>query len=311
MKREFSENIKLFFKGIAMGIADAFPGISGGTMALILGVYKELISSISNINYTLFKTLKNEGIQVFWKRLNGNFLIILFSGLLTSLVVFFILAGSLMDDFPVLICSFFFGLVTASVYIILKPTDLFNFNKKYNYIIQNWILLLISIYTSYLLTSIAELNSLNENMIFIFFAGFIASCAMILPGISGSYILVILGLYKTMSTALKEALKLETLGLTKILIFGFGVILGLLSFSKVVKWGFEKFPNKILILMTGLIIGSIHKLWPWKSEGAEVNISPFSLNDNYLIESIVLFIIGFFLIFILEKSNKNQNIEKK
>ena len=311
MKREFSENIKLFFKGIAMGIADAFPGISGGTMALILGVYKELISSISNINYTLFKTLKKEGIQVFWKRLNGNFLIILFSGLLPSLVVFIILAGSLMDSFPVLIWSFFFGLVTASVYVILKPTDLFNFNKKYNYIIQNWILLLISIYTSYLLTSIPELNSLNENMIFIFFAGFIASCAMILPGISGSYILVILGLYKTMSTALKEALKLETLGLTKILIFGFGVILGLLSFSKVVKWGFEKFPNKILILMTGLIIGSIHKLWPWKSEGAEVNISPFSLNDNYLIESIVLFIIGFFLIFILEKSNKNQNIEKK
>jgi len=93
MKREFSENIKLFFKGIAMGIADAFPGISGGTMALILGVYKELISSISNINYTLFKTLKNEGIQVFWKRLNGNFLIILFSGLLTSLVVLIILAA--------------------------------------------------------------------------------------------------------------------------------------------------------------------------------------------------------------------------
>jgi len=310
MNRTISENIKLFFKGIAMGIADAFPGISGGTMALILGVYKELISSISNINYTLFKTLKKEGIQVFWKRLNGNFLIILFSGLLPSLVVFFILAGSLMDGFPVLIWSFFFGLVTASVYVILKPTDLFNFNKKYNYIIQNWILLLISIYTCYLLTSIPELNSLNENMIFIFFAGFIASCAMILPGISGQYILVILGLYKTMSTALEEALKLETLGLTKILIFGFGVILGLLSFSKVVKWGFEKFPNKILILMTGLIIGSIHKLWPWKSEGAEVNISPFSLNDNYLIESIVLFIIGFFLIFLLEKSNKNQNIEK-
>ena len=120
---------------------------------------------------------------------------------------------------------------------------------------------------------------------------------MILPGISGSYILVILGLYKTMSKAL---INIE---LDKIIIFGFGVILGLTSFSKVVKWGFDKFPNKILIMMTGLIIGSIHKLWPWKLN--EMNVLPKNYSEyNYLLESIVLFIIGFFLIFLLEKKQQ-------
>lgn len=302
MNSKSTENIKLYFKGMAMGVADAFPGISGGTMALILGIYKELISSISVINFSLFKTLKNEGFNEFWRKLNGTFLLMLFSGIISSLVVFMNIASYLIDNFPVLIWSFFLGLVSASIYIILKPTDLFNFNKT-QHILINWLLLLSSLYISYLLTSLPEINNLNENLIFIFSAGLIASCAMILPGVSGSYILVILGLYKTMSKAL---INLE---LDKIVIFGFGVILGLTSFSKLVKWGFDKFPNKILIAMTGLILGSIHKLWPWKSN--EINILPTNYSEyNYLIESIVLFFIGFLLIFLLEKTNKNQNIEK-
>ena len=303
MNSKSSKNIKLYFKGMAMGIADAFPGISGGTMALILGVYKELVNSISIINFSLFKTLKKEGLKEFWKKLNGTFLVILFSGIISSLVVFMNLASFLIDNFPILIWSFFLGLVSASIYIILKPTDLFDFNNKTKHILKNWFLLISSFYVSYLLTSLPEINNLNENILFIFFAGFIASCAMILPGISGSYILVILGLYKTMSKAL---INIE---LDKIVIFGFGVILGLTSFSKVVKWGFDKFPNKILIMMTGLIIGSIHKLWPWKLN--EINVLPKNYSEyNYQIESIVLFIIGFFLIFLLEKNKNYQNIEK-
>lgn len=297
MNSKSSENIKLYFKGMAMGIADAFPGISGGTMALILGIYKELVNSISIINFSLLKTLKKEGLREFWKKLNGTFLVILFSGIISSLVVFMNLASFLIDNFPILIWSFFLGLVSASIYIILKPTDLFDFNNKTKHILKNWFLLISSFYVSYLLTSLPEINNLNENILFIFFAGFIASCAMILPGISGSYILVILGLYKTMSKAL---INIE---LDKIVIFGFGVILGLTSFSKVVKWGFDKFPNKILIMMTGLIIGSIHKLWPWKLN--EINVLPKNYSEyNYLLESIVLFIIGFFLIFLLEKKQQ-------
>ena len=304
MNSKSSKNIKLYFKGMAMGIADAFPGISGGTMALILGVYKELVNSISIINFSLFKTLKKEGLTEFWKKLNGTFLVILFSGIISSLVVFMNLASFLIDNFPILIWSFFLGLVSASIYIILNSTDLFDFNNKTKHILKNWFLLISSFYVSYLLTSLPEINNLNENILFIFIAGFIASCAMILPGISGSYILVILGLYKTMSKAL---INIE---LDKIVIFGFGVILGLTSFSKVVKWGFDKFPNKILIMMTGLIIGSIHKLWPWKLN--EINVFPKNYSEyNYLLESIVLFIIGFFLIFLLEKKTTIIKILKK
>ena len=168
MNSKSSKNIKLYFKGMAMGIADAFPGISGGTMALILGVYKELVNSISIINFSLFKTLKKEGLKEFWKKLNGTFLVILFSGIISSLVVFMNLASFLIDNFPILIWSFFLGLVSASIYIILKPTDLFNFKKKTKHIIKNWVLLFLSIYLSYLLTSLSEIDSLNENITFIF-----------------------------------------------------------------------------------------------------------------------------------------------
>ena len=301
MNRTIVESCKLYLKGIAMGICDAFPGISGGTIALILGIYEELISSISNINYSLFIIFQKEGVQSFWKKLNGKFLIILFSGVLSSLFISLLIADFLIDNYPILIWSFFLGLVTASIYVILKPTDIFNLNKS---AIQAWILIFISVIISYLLTSIPQLNSLDESMFFLFFAGFIASCAMILPGISGSYILIILGLYKTMTNAV------ENFEVNKILVFSIGVLFGLITFSKVVKWGFQKYPNKILILMTGLIIGSIHKLWPWKLN--EINVSPLSLNENnYIIESILLFIVGFFLIFLIEKNNRKQNIEKK
>ena len=144
MNSKSSKNIKLYFKGMAMGIADAFPGISGGTMALILGVYKELVNSISIINFSLFKTLKKEGLKEFWKKLNGTFLVILFSGIISSLVVFMNLASFLIDNFPILIWSFFLGLVSASIYIILKPTDLFDFNNKTKHILKNWFLLISS-----------------------------------------------------------------------------------------------------------------------------------------------------------------------
>ena len=128
MNRTIVESFKLYIKGMAMGISDAFPGISGGTIALILGIYEELISSISNINYSLFIIFQKEGVQSFWKKLNGKFLIILFSGVLSSLFISLLIADFLIDNYPILIWSFFLGLVTASIYVILKPTNIFNLN---------------------------------------------------------------------------------------------------------------------------------------------------------------------------------------
>ena len=306
MKRTRIDFLKIYLKGMAMGAADAVPGVSGGTIALIIGVYEELINSISSINSSLIKTLINDGISEFWKKLNGDFLIALFSGVVISLVIVMNFASYLIENYPILIWSFFLGLVSASIYAIIKQTNILN-THKINIHFWNYFLLLISTFISYKLTNISGLEIVSQNSMYLIVAGFIASCAMILPGISGSYILVVLGLYNVMS---KAVINFE---IKKITLFALGIMLGLTSFSKIIKWGYKKYPNKILLFITGLILGSIHKLWPWKiniQTPSEENVSPFDFKDeNYLIFSIILFIIGFLLIFILEKNN--SSIEKK
>ena len=306
MKRTRIDFFKIYLKGMAMGAADAVPGVSGGTIAFIIGIYEELINSISSINSSLIKTLINDGISKFWKKLNGDFLIALFSGVVFSLVIVMNFASYLIENYPILIWSFFLGLVSASIYTIIKQTNILN-THKINIHFWNYFLLLISTFISYKLTNISGLEIVSQNSMYLILAGFIASCAMILPGISGSYILVVLGLYKVMS---KAVINFE---IKKITLFALGIILGLTSFSKIIKWGYKKYPNKILLFITGLILGSIHKLWPWKinrQTTSEENVSPFDFKDeNYLIFSIILFIIGFLLIFILEKNN--SSIEKK
>jgi len=306
MKRTRIDFFKIYLKGMAMGAADAVPGVSGGTIAFIIGIYEELINSISCINSSLIKTLINDGISKFWKKLNGDFLIALFSGVVFSLVIVMNFASYLIENYPILIWSFFLGLVSASIYTIIKQTNILN-THKINIHFWNYFLLLISTFISYKLTNISGLEIVSQNSMYLILAGFIASCAMILPGISGSYILVVLGLYKVMS---KAVINFE---IKKITLFALGIILGLTSFSKIIKWGYKKYPNKILLFITGLILGSIHKLWPWKinrQTTSEENVSPFDFKDeNYLIFSIILFIIGFLLIFILEKNN--SSIEKK
>jgi putative membrane protein len=306
MKRTRIDFLKIYLKGMAMGAADAVPGVSGGTIAFIIGIYEELINSISSINSSLIKTLINDGISEFWKKLNGDFLIALFSGVVISLVIVMNFASYLIENYPILIWSFFLGLVSASIYAIIKQTNILN-THKINIHFWNYFLLLISTFISYKLTNISGLEIVSQNSMYLIVAGFIASCAMILPGISGSYILIVLGLYKVMS---KAVINFE---IKKITLFTLGIILGLTSFSKIIKWGYKKYPNKILLFITGLILGSIHKLWPWKintQTTSEENVSPFDFKDeNYLIFSIILFIIGFLLIFILEKNN--SSIEKK
>lgn len=306
MKRTRIDFLKIYLKGMAMGAADAVPGVSGGTIALIIGVYEELINSISSINSSLIKTLINDGISEFWKKLNGDFLIALFSGVVISLVIVMNFASYLIENYPILIWSFFLGLVSASIYAIIKQTNILN-THKINIHFWNYFLLLISTFISYKLTNISGLEIVSQNSMYLIVAGFIASCAMILPGISGSYILVVLGLYNVMS---KAVINFE---IKKITLFALGIMLGLTSFSKIIKWGYKKYPNKILLFITGLILGSIHKLWPWKiniQTTSEENVSPFDFKDeNYLIFSIILFIVGFLLIFILEKNN--SSIEKK
>ena len=301
MKRSFKEYVVISLKGMAMGAADVVPGVSGGTIAFISGIYEELLNSISSFNFSLINVFKNEGFKSVWIKVNGNFLVSLFVGILISVLSLAKLIESMLENHPIVIWSFFFGLVLASIIYIGKQ-------------ITKWtkgsvLCLILGAILAFYITTLNPMVSVNSSPWFLFFAGMIAICAMILPGISGSFILVLLGAYKPVLNAL------NTKDFVSIIIFLVGAVLGLLSFSKILKWLFSTYKNYTLATLTGFIIGSLNKIWPWKetiswrtnSKGMEVpfntaSVSPFSFEgDNQLLISIFLMLIGFGLIILLEK----------
>ena len=300
MQRRLLDYAVISLKGIAMGAADAVPGVSGGTIAFISGIYEELIKTISGVNLSLFKTLKKEGFSAFWTQLNGNFIVALLSGIIISYVSFMRLAKYLIENHPILIWSFFFGLIVASIFFVGKQINKWNAGVVVS--------IILGALAAYYITTLPTMAD-NNSSLFLFFAGALAICAMILPGISGSFILVILGAYKTLSDALHD------FDVKKIAIFTFGAIVGLLSFSHILKWLFKHYHNITLALLTGFIFGSLNKIWPWKevvtwqtaSDGiktplVEKSISPFTFDGNPQITyAIILMVVGFLTIFILEK----------
>ena len=271
MQRRLKDYLFISLKGVAMGAADAVPGVSGGTIAFISGIYEELVTTISNVDFSLFKTLKKEGILPFWKQLNGNFLLALLTGIIISFISFMRLAKFLLEEHPLLIWSFFFGLIIASIYFVGKQI------KKWSS--STIIALIAGAVIAFYITGLPSLAS-NTNSYFLFIAGAIAICAMILPGISGSFILVILGAYKTLSDAFHD------FDIKKIALFASGAVVGLLSFSRVLKWLFKNYHNLTLALLTGFILGSLNKVWPYKKtlkvmEDTTGNIIDFETVSNF------------------------------
>ena len=293
--------IVIMLKGMAMGAADVVPGVSGGTIAFISGIYEELLTSISNVNLSLFKTIKQDGFKTAWKQLNGNFLASLFVGIFISIISLAKVISWLLIHHSILLWSFFFGLVLASVIYIAKQIT------KWNSIAI--ILVVLGAVLAYYITTLNPMISENSSTLFMFFAGAIAICAMILPGISGSFILVLLGAYKPVLAAINNR------DFTTIAAIGAGAIIGLLSFSRVLKYLFANYKNYTLAVLTGFIIGSLNKIWPWKkvltyrtnSHGEQVpfnelSISPFSYDGNpQIVYASILIVIGFALILLLEK----------
>ena len=243
------QTITLFFKGIAMGAADAVPGVSGGTIAFISGIYPELIKTISGINLGLLKTLKDHGFKAFWQEANGGFLLTLITGILVSFVSLMRLAKFLIEQHPIWIWSFFFGLIVASVLYMGRQVRHWN--------LWRYLSLISGTLLAFYLTQLPSYGGVDQAW-FLFFAGALAICAMILPGISGSFILVILGAYKTLSDAL------HNFDIQKILLFVGGAVLGLLSFSRVLRWLFKRYQDTTLALLTGFVLVSLNKIWPWK-----------------------------------------------
>tara|TARA_B100000795_G_scaffold270063_1_gene262385 strand:+ start:908 stop:1828 length:921 start_codon:yes stop_codon:yes gene_type:complete len=301
MSRKVKDYIVIVLKGMAMGAADVVPGVSGGTIAFISGIYEELLGSISNVNLDLFKTLKNEGFKAAWKQLNGSFLLSLFAGIFISIISLAKAIKYLLENEPILLWSFFFGLVLASVIYIAKQIS------KWNSI--SVLILILGAFLAYYITTLNPLVSENSSLLFMFLAGAIAICAMILPGISGAFIMVLLGAYKPILSAVSDR------DYKTIAVVFLGAIVGLLSFSKVLKWLFANYKNYTLAVLTGFIIGSLNKIWPWKetltwrtnSHGIKVafnqqSVSPFSFEgDSQLMMAIVLTVVGFFLILMMEK----------
>ena len=275
-----------------MGAAAAVPGVSGGTIALLLGIYEELVTTIGNINLSLFKELKKNGFYSFWEKLNGNFLLSLIIGIGISLVTFIKLTAYLFDKYPILIWSFFLGLILATIYVIFKLI------KSWNYV--NILFILIAIFISFYLGEMNVKDSININLIYILISEIIAASAMIIPGISGALILVILGLYSTMINAINN------LEIDKIVIFSLGAIIGLLSFSKILKWMFNKNLSLTYSILLGFVIGSIPKVWPWKSELGRNILPSFSISENYLLYSIIIIFFGFYFIYSIQENQKNK-----
>ena len=301
MKRSLKDYIVISLKGMAMGAADVVPGVSGGTIAFISGIYEELLNSISSFNFNLLKVYKKEGFKQVWNIVNGSFLLALFIGISISVLSLAKLIGTLLENHPIVIWSFFFGLVLASIIYIGKQIT--------TWTIGSILCLILGGILAFYITTLNPMVSENSSPWFLFLVGMIAICAMILPGISGSFILVLLGAYKPVLNAL------NTRDFFSIIIFMLGTVVGLVTFSRILKWLFSSYKNYTLATLTGFIIGSLNKIWPWQeiiswrtnSKGVEVplsttSVSPFSFEgDPQLMMAILLATIGFGLILLLEK----------
>ncbi|WP_396634956.1 DUF368 domain-containing protein [Maribacter sp. R86514] len=297
--RKLKDYTFISLKGMAMGIAELVPGVSGGTIAFVTGIYEEFITSINNLNLKTLKVLKEEGFKMFWEKLNGNFLLALLIGMMISIFSLSKVIAWLLEEHPIVTWSFFFGLVLASVIFVAKSI------KKWN--VLAIVLFIIGTASAFYITTLPPSTS-SGSLPFIFLSGAIAICAMVLPGISGSFILVLLGSYKTVLEAVNE----KDFGI--IITFAFGAAFGILSFARILKWMFTNYKDATLAVLTGFILGSLNKIWPWKNiiEVIQIgkkeiivdeNISPFAFQgDNQLTFAIVAAVIGFSLIFILEKS---------
>jgi len=302
-----SSFITLALKGMAMGIAEVIPGVSGGTIAFITGIYEKLLDTIKAFQPSLIGTFKEAGISGVWSAINGTFLVTLLGGMATGVIVGVFGVTHLLETYPEMLWAFFFGLIISSAIFIGKQ-------------VQGWglteiIALVAGTAMAYYIT-VASPAQGNEALWFVFLSGAIAISALILPGISGSFILLLMGMYSFVLPTVKTALKtFDTESLLIVGTFAAGCLVGLMTFSRVLSWTFKNYKNPTLALLTGFMLGSLNKLWPWRnvlstrinSKGKEVPfIEESVLPGNYdgepfLVAVVICMIIGFLSVFLIEK----------
>jgi putative membrane protein len=319
LKRISNTKLSLFFKGLAMGIADVIPGVSGGTIALITGVYEELIVTLDQLGFQSLLILQKEGFTSFWKSINGNFLFILTLGIGISIILFSGVIHFFLQEYPIQLWSFFFGLISCSILILLKD------NKPKD--VKSTLFLIIGLITAFSITQITT-NGGEISLGYLFFCSMIAIIAMILPGISGSFIYILMGAYEVVIHTSKNSITVllnfewESFSLvySRLLVIGLGIVVGLKLFSKLLKWLFHNQKETTMMVLIGFMMGALPKIWPWQkaiafeviSENKTVTlktetIAPWNFQgEPQLLAALVLMIFGFLFLYFLER---NSNIK--
>ncbi|AQT60874.1 DUF368 domain-containing protein [Cellvibrio sp. PSBB023] len=274
--RSIKDYLLILLKGLCMGAADVVPGVSGGTIAFITGIYDEWLSSLKRCTPAVLLMLKRDGIVKTWQYINGNFLVALFGGILISLKTFAAIVLLAMDSYPILVWAFFSGLVAASIYLLVRA--------QRGWGVVEFIGLVLGVLFILAISYMAPAQLPGHGWI-LFLGGFVAICAMILPGISGSFILLLVGLYPVFLQAIHH------LEIGKLLWFGAGCVTGLIVFSRFLLWLLNSYHSQTLAVLIGFLIGSLSVTWPWKhallttqdSHGRTVALQQENLNPlNYM-----------------------------
>jgi putative membrane protein len=294
----------LFIKGMSMGIANVIPGVSGGTIALITGIYEDLINSLKSFDTKSLRLITSIDILGFIKHTNLYFLLAVFGGSIVSVFSIASLFKYLFAEYPILIWAFFFGLIIASIYFVGKRISKWNTTTIFSLAIGTLVAISLSFMTP---------ASENDNLFFVFICGIIGISGMMLPGLSGSFILILMGNYELlMVTAITE------LNILLLSVFFLGSAFGLMSFSHILSWVFKHYKNQTLALLTGFILGSLSIIWPWKEVAESIIIKgkekiiaynwyfPNELNTETIL-AILLILVGILSVYALE----NFAIDKK
>jgi putative membrane protein len=276
-------------KGLCMGAADVIPGVSGGTIAFLTGIYSELIESIKSIDLEAVKLLFTGKFRKLWLKINGNFLFSLVLGILISIFSLAKLMQYLLVHHPIPLWSFFFGLILASPIYIIREVE----GKKLIHLLPT----IVGMAAGVIICLISPTET-TDALWFIFLCGAIGICAMILPGISGSFILLLLGKYAYIIGAVSD------LNIPVLVVFAAGALIGIILFSKFLSWLLKKAYNGTLFFLSGLMIGSLVKVWPWKKlleSGVDRPVLPGSYGgDPQLLQAVIWFVVGVLLLFGIE-----------
>ena len=300
--------LTLFFQGFCIGIANAIPGISGGTIAFIFGIYEELIDAIKSFNIKFIQLLIKLKIKDAFSLVSWRFLGMLILGAICAILSLSHLITWLLKNKPMLINSFFFGLILATVPIIGK-------------VIKQWTptkiaAVILSAVLSYIICGMVPVST-PENIWFLFFSGAISISSMILPGISGAFILVLLGKYRFILETISSPFTSQHF--ISLLSFGMGVLFGIVTFVRILSWLFHKYHDMTVAVLTGIVIGSLNKIWPWKKITAviethhgkiipieQINIIPSHFNSE-IFWAFAWMLIGFSLAILLARLHPSED----